>query len=93
MYLVILGTVQVSNTVDMGLARTADNMVKCLVCTKTFKHNSTARRHYKEIHYSNPGETHPCPYCGREYTLARYLKEHLANVHQITQKMLNQSYI
>jgi len=87
--MIILGT-----TIELpGLARTADNMVKCLVCTKTFKHNSTARRHYNEIHLSTPGQIHPCPYCGREYTLARYLKEHLANVHQITQKMLSQSYV
>ena len=76
----------------MGLARMDNEMVKCLVCTKTFKHNSTARRHYNEIHLAVQ-QTHECPYCGRKYTLLRYLKEHLSNVHQITQKMYKSSYV
>ena len=77
---------------EMGLARMENGMFKCLVCTRSFQHNSTAKRHYKEKHLQGL-QCHKCSYCGKEYTLLRYLKEHMSNVHQITQKMLNSRFL
>jgi len=78
--------------IEMGLARMENGMYKCLVCTRAFQHNSTAKRHYNEKHILGP-QCHECPYCGRKYTLLRYLKEHMSNIHQITQKMLNSQFL
>ena len=76
----------------MGLVHMKSGMFECLVCTREFQHNSTAKRHYKEKHLQVP-ECHECPYCGKKYTLLRYLKEHMSNIHQITQKMLNSRFL
>ena len=92
-YLLSLGQFEITETpIEMGLARMENGMFKCLVCTREFQHNSTAKRHYKEKHLQVP-ECHECPYCGRKYTLLRYLKEHMSNIHQITQKMLNSRFL
>jgi len=87
------GQFEITETpIELGLARMENGMVKCLVCTRSFQHNSTAKRHYKEKHLQLPA-CYDCPYCGRKYTLLRYLKEHMSNIHQITQKMLNSRFL
>jgi len=61
--------------------KVADSVFKCSQCVKTFRHYSSARRHYNEIHNRSP-LIFTCPICGKYYHANRYLKEHLANVHQ-----------
>ena len=81
-----------TGNVELGVAQIEDGIFKCLDCPKTFQHLSTAKRHYNEKHILGP-QCHECPYCGRKYTLLRYLKEHMSNIHQITQKMLNSQFL
>jgi len=75
-----------------GLAPTEDGTFKCMTCTKTFMHKRSAKRHYAEMHLEE--RTHnPCTYCGKVFSRGRYLKTHLLAVHNISQKMLNNSFI
>lgn len=95
-YCLIRQTICKISDLNLGLARMDNGHYKCLICTKTFMHKSTARRHYNEVHIQSVrqgGIPNECLYCGKKYSTPRYLKEHMSNVHQVTSKMLSSSFI
>jgi len=69
-----------SNTFETSLTTLDDGKYQCLVCSNTFMHKSTARRHYNEIHVTEM-RTYDCLYCGRSYKKERYLKSHISLMH------------
>jgi uncharacterized Zn-finger protein len=81
-----------STSGELGIAKGQGGDFKCLVCTKSFMHYSTAKRHYREVHIDQV-QDYECCYCGKHYCRQRLLNEHMMRSHQISQKMLQNRFV
>jgi hypothetical protein len=76
-----------------ALAPTDDGRVRCLFCTKTFTVVANARRHIKEKHQEHNGEVFQCHLCSASFRIQRYYHEHLYKKHEISHRMLKNSFM
>jgi DNA-directed RNA polymerase subunit RPC12/RpoP len=63
----------------MGWVQMKNGLFKCLECTRTFQHNRTARRHFKEKH--GQSSKIECQYCGTTFCRKENLLRHISKFH------------
>ena len=63
----------------MGWVQMKNGLFKCLECTRTFQHNRTARRHFKEKHAQS--SKIECQYCSTTFCRKENLIRHISKFH------------
>ena len=85
---IILGQLTIVN----ALAPMDDGRFRCLSCAKTFTAVANARRHVKEKHQEQNAESFQCHLCTATFRVQRYYHDHLSKKHDISQKMIKNSF-
>ena len=79
---------------ELGLVNLEDGTAKCLRCNKSFSTPAQAKKHFREVHATDPNDRKfSCPICQKTFAVKRYLNNHIRGQHDLKPKLLQQSYV